>query len=501
MVAKIVCLVIFVLITVIIGVYSRKKIRNMDDFFLGSRNLGAWMSAFAYGTSYFSAVIFVGYAGKFGWGMGISTLWIAAGNAIFGCLVAWLVLGRRTRSMTHRLSVSTLPEFFSERYKSKALKITAALTIFIFLVPYTASIYKGLGFMFEHAFGIPMYVVILGMSVLTAVYLLLGGYVATAINDFFQGIIMLGGSILMVIFVVSHPQIGGVSAAFAKLNEYSAATNGSLTSVFSSTPLRLLGLVILTSFGTWGMPQMLHKFYAVRDDKAIKRGAIISTVFALIIGGGAYFTGVFGRVFLQNTVPEAGMDAVVPLLLAGTLPDILFGIILVLMLSASMSTLASLVLVSSSVISIDFVKGFLKPAISQKAQMNVMRACCVVFIGLSFLMAIWPNPTVDVLMALSWGLISGMFLAPYFYGLFWRGTTAVGAWAGFATGFLTMVIGIAIELPKVDMNFGKVFTPGIGSVAMILSVIAVPVVSMLTKKYDSVHIAKVFGNEQEKNVA
>ncbi len=497
MVAKLVALVLFVVVTVAIGLYSRRKVRSMDDFFLGSRSLGPWMSAFAYGTSYFSAVVFVGYAGKFGWGMGISTIWIALGNALLGCLLAWLVLGRRTRSMTHRLNVSTMPEFFSERYGSRSMKIVAALVIFLFLVPYTASIYKGLGFLFEHAFGLPVVWVILGMSVLTAVYLLLGGYVATAINDFVQGIIMIGGAVLMVVYVLSHPNIGGVSAGIAALAEYGAADGNNYAGLFGPAPLRLLGLVILTSFGTWGMPQMIHKFYAIRDEKAIRRGAVISTLFALIIGGAAYFTGAFGRVFLNNTPPEAGMDAVVPLMLAGALPDALFGVILVLMLSASMSTLASLVLVSSSVISIDLVKGFVRPGITQKGQMGIMRACCAVFILLSFLMAIWPNPTVDVLMALSWGLVSGMFLAPYLFGLLWKGTTRAGAWAGFATGFLTMAAGIALEMPKVGNDFGKLFMPGIASVAMVLSVVAVPVVSLLTKKHDAAHLEKVFGTSGE----
>ena len=500
MVAKLVSLALFVVVTVAIGLYSRRKIRSMDDFFLGSRSLGAWMSAFAYGTSYFSAVVFVGYAGKFGWGMGISTIWIALGNAVFGCLLAWLVLGRKTRAMTHRLGVSTMPEFFAERYGSKPMKIVAALVIFLFLVPYTASIYKGLGFLFEHAFGLPMLWVILGMSALTAVYLLMGGYVATAINDFVQGIIMIVGAVLMVLYVISHPSIGGVSAGIAALNAFGAADGKAYGSLFGPAPLRLLGLVILTSFGTWGMPQMLHKFYAIRDDRAIRRGAVISTVFAMVIGGAAYFTGAFGRVFHGNVAPEAGMDAVVPLMLAGTLPDALFGIILVLMLSASMSTLASLVLVSSSVISIDLVKGFLRPNVSQKGQMGIMRICCVVFIALSFLMAIWPNPTVDVLMALSWGLISGMFLAPYLFGLIWKGTTRAGAWSGFLVGLLAMVIGIATEMPKVGNDFGKLFMPGIASVAMVLSVIAVPAVSLLTKKHDAKHLEKVFG-ESGQNAA
>jgi SSS family solute:Na+ symporter/sodium/proline symporter len=325
--------------------------------------------------------------------------------------------------------------------------------------------------------------------------------VATAINDFIQGIIMLGGSVLMVIFVMSNPAIGGVSAAVAKLGEIGTSTGTNLTGVFGPAPLRLLGLVILTSFGTWGMPQMIHKFYAIRDEKAIRRGAVISTIFALVIGGAAYFTGAFGRVFLENKVPAGGMDAVMPTILAGSLPDAMFGIILVLMLSASMSTLAALVLVSSSVISIDFVKGFLKPSISQKSQMGIMRLCCALFIALSFLMAIWPNPTVDVLMALSWGLISGMFLAPYLFGLLWKGTTKAGAWAGFATGFLAMAIGVIVEMPKVGNDFGKLFMPGIGSVAMVLSVIAVPLVSLLTKKQDAAQLATIFGDSEQKNGA
>ncbi len=497
MAVKIICLALFVVVTVAIGLYSRRKVTGMDDFFLGSRSLGPWMSAFAYGTSYFSAVVFVGYAGKFGWGMGVSTIWIALGNAFLGCLLAWIVLGAKTRRMTHRLGVSTMPEFFAARYDSKALKIVAALVIFVFLVPYTASIYKGLGFLFEQAFGLPMVWVILGMSALTAVYLLLGGYVATAINDFVQGIIMLAGSVLMVAFVLSHPAIGGVSAGLAKLAEFGAAEGKDLAGVFGPAPLRLLGLVVLTSFGTWGMPQMLHKFYAIRDEKAIRRGAVISTAFALIIGGAAYFTGAFGRVFLGNTAPEGGMDAVVPLMLTGTLPDALFGVILVLMLSASMSTLASLVLVSSSVISIDFVKGFVRPGITQKGQMGIMRLCCAVFIALSFLMAVWPNPTVDVLMALSWGLISGMFLAPYLFGLLWRGTTKAGAWAGFITGLAAMAIGIALEMPKVGNDFGKLFMPGIASVAMVLSFLAVPVMSLLTRKQDAAYLARVFGDAKK----
>ena len=247
--------------------------------FLGGRNMGAWMSAFAYGTSYFSAVIFIGYAGGLGWKFGVSASWIGIGNAVFGCWLAWKLLAKKTRDMTHNLDVRTMPEFFEKRYQSKNMKFIAALIMFVFLVPYTASVYKGLGYIFESSFGISFNTVILGMAILTAFYLLLGGYVATAINDFIQGIIMLIGSILMVIFVVNNDVVGGFSQALTKLS----ALDPGLGMTFSDSGRRLslMSLIFMTSFGVWGLPQMIHKFYAVKDEDAIKKGTIISTLLHL----------------------------------------------------------------------------------------------------------------------------------------------------------------------------------------------------------------------------
>jgi SSS family solute:Na+ symporter len=488
MVIKIIFLVVFVLVSIGVGIYSRKRVRGINDFFLGGRKMGPWISAFAYGTAYFSAVVFVGYAGKFGWANGLSAVWIGIGNAVIGCLLAWIVLGKRTRAMTHRLNASTMPEFFAARYDSNAMKIVSAVVIFIFLVPYTASIYKGLGYIFESTFHIPMTTIILIMTALTGVYLILGGYVATAINDLIQGVIMIGGSILMVIFIVNRPEVGGISNGLAQL----ASVDKPLAGMLGPDPLKLGAVVLMTSLGTWGLPQMVHKFYAIKDEHAIRRGTIISTVFAFVIGGCAYFSGVFGRVMLDNQVPGGNMDMIIPQMLEKALPDVLMGLIIVVMLSASMSTLASLVLVSSSVISIDLIKGFIKPDIDQKKGMFNMRILCLMFVVLSFFMAIWENPTIDALMSLSWGVISGMFIAPYLFGLIWKGTTRMGAWAGFASGFLTMAVGLAIELPKAGFNMAKVFVPGIAAIAMLASLIVVPAVSLVTKKYGSSHLEKVF---------
>ena len=265
MTVKLLMLVVFFSIMLGVGFYSRRHATNVNDFVLGGRGVGPWLTAFAYGTSYFSAVVFIGYAGQFGWKYGLASTWIGIGNALIGSLLAWVILGRRTRVMSKHLSSATMPEFFGSRFHSQGMKIAASLIIFVFLIPYTASVYNGLSRLFGMAFDIPYSVCVMGMAVLTAVYVILGGYMATAINDFIQGIIMLAG-IAAVILSVLNGQ-GGFSAAVGRLAQIPSEVPvtlgqpGAYTSFFGPDPLNLLGVVILTSLGTWGLPQMIHKFY------------------------------------------------------------------------------------------------------------------------------------------------------------------------------------------------------------------------------------------------
>lgn len=483
-------LIVFVVVMIAVGLYSRKKINSLDDFFLGGRGMGAWITAFSYGTSYFSAVVFIGYAGKIGWGFGISSIWIGVMNAFIGSLLAWKVLARRTRRMTHHLKTSTMPEFFQARYDSKKMKIVSAILIFVFLLPYCASVYQGLGYLFETVFNIPFMYAMLAMAALTAIYLILGGYVATAINDLIQGCIMLVGVILMLFYVFTHPNVGGISNGVQKLAQIPEVGQG-LTSVFSAKPVALLGLVVLTSFGVWGLPQMIHKFYTIKDEQAIKTGTVISTIFALVIGGGAYFTGAFGRLFLNNALPVGAngapnFDMIMPQVLTTALPEALLGIVVVLVLSASMSTLSALVLVSSSAIAIDLVQGVMMPNLKKDKVMMIMRVLCVVFVIFSFLIAVTPNAIVT-LMALSWGTLAGCFLSPYLLGLYWKKTTRMGAWSGILSGLATVLIAVVI-----NGGIKGVSMPNIGSMAMAVSMVATVVVSLVTPKYDDEFIKHIF---------
>lgn len=496
MVIKIIVLVIFIAVTAGIGLYCRSKIKSVNDFVLGGRNVGPWLTAFAYGTSYFSAVVFVGYAGQFGWNFGVSATWIGIGNAIIGSLLAWVVLGRRTRVMSKHFEASTMPEFFERRYLSKPMKIAASAIIFVFLVPYTASIYKGLSGLFSMAFGIDFTYCIVGMAVLTGIYVIAGGYMATAINDFIQGIIMLVGIVAVILAVLNVH--GGFTESLNQLSQIPSETApgmaGAFTSFFGPDPINLLGVVILTSLGTWGLPQMIHKFYTVKNEKTIKTGTIISTVFALIIAGGSYFMGGFGRLFFEGEAPAGGFDSIVPTML-NTLSDLLIAIVIILVLSASMSTLSSLVITSSSTFTIDFLKGIFFPKMGNKTQMLVIRVLCAVFILISVLLALNPNSMISSLMSVSWGALAGAFLGPFLYGLFWKGTTRAGVWAGFISGVVITVFGLILTLTGTVLPapFELLNSPlNLGAFAIVFSLVIVPLVSVLTPKLPKQHLEQAF---------
>ena len=481
MVTKIIFLLIFFGSMIAVGLYSRKHATNVNDFVLGGRTVGPWLTAFAYGTSYFSAVVFVGYAGQFGYKYGLSATWIGIGNAILGSLVAWVALGRRTRVMTMKLSASTMPDYFGKRYDSNALRVVASAIAFVFMIPYTASVYNGLSRLFGMAFDIPYAVCVIAMAALTCVYVVLGGYMATAINDFIQGIIMIFGIIAVIVAVLNGQ--GGFYEAVKSLAEIESdvpltmGQKGVFASFFGPDLPNLLGVVVLTSLGTWGLPQMVHKFYAIKDEKSIKTGTIISTFFAIIVSGGCYFLGGFGRLFDTEAIYDAKgnivYDAIVPSMLS-TLPDILVGIVIVLVLSASMSTLSSLVLTSSSTLTLDLIKGNIVKDMTEKKQLLCMRIMLVFFVVVSVVIALDPPTFIAQLMGISWGALAGAFLAPFLYGLYWKGVTKAAVWASF-------VCGVGITVANMFFNF---FSNSIvaGAAAMVAGLIIVPIVSLVTPK-------------------
>ena len=487
-------LVAYFALLVAIGVWCRRKAASVDGFVLGGRTVGPWLTAFAYGTSYFSAVVFVGYAGQFGWRYGLSATWAGIGNALIGSLLAWAVLGRRTRIMTQHLDSATMPDFFEKRFGSRSLKLGASLIIFVFLIPYTASLYNGLSRLFAMAFpGVDYVWCIAIMAVLTAVYVIAGGYLATAINDFIQGMVMLVG-ISAIIVAILRAQ-GGLLAAMDGLARIEGPeivpgrgpSPGIFTSFLGPDPINLLCVVILTSLGTWGLPQMVQKFYAIKDEGSIKKGTLISTLFAVVVAGGCYFLGGFGRLFSDRlgtgAMPAGGFDNVVPTMLQG-LSGPLLALTVILVLSASMSTLSSLVMTSSSTLTIDFLNGTVFKGMSQRRQVRWIRLLLVVFIAVSAALAVVQAKSkvtfIAQMMGISWGALAGAFLAPFLYALYSRRVTAGACWACFVAAVALTVVNV----------FWKPVVPGIGTVtpihtgaaAMLLGIAIVPTVSLFTPK-------------------
>ncbi len=492
---------LYVVSMVAITIYTKNRSKSVDDFLMaGKKGINGWMSAFAYGTTYFSAVVFIGYAGKFGRSFQMAATWIGVGNAIFGAFFAWKVLAKRTKKMTHNLNTKTMPDFFAKRYDSKNLKIFSAIITFVFLIPYSVSVYNGLSSLFEMVFNIDGWIIMLALAVITALYLFFGGYFATALSDFIQGIIMLMGVVLMVIFFLDSPN---VNWDISSLNWFTTSSQN--TGIFGDT-VSLISLILLTSFGVWALPQTVHKYHTVRDDTAIKQGMYISTIFALIIGFGAYFVGGLSQLDgFAGILSGSSDDEVIPKMLNVLGQPWLLGIIAVLILSASMSTLSSVSLSSSSVVAIDLYKGFIDKDAEDKKVNIVMRVLCLVFVGFSVVLAIlndiYQISAIAYLMGLSWGVLAGCFIGPFVLGLVWKKTTRTSVWISMIASLVeTIVLILIFGYMKGDWacSFGIALknginsSPLIGVITMISSVVLTFTISLFTKQPEKDVLDKAF---------
>ncbi len=484
----IICLVVYLAIMIGIGIYSKNRTKNVNDYTLGGRSIPSWMSAFSYGTAYFSAVILIGHAGKNGWSYGLGSFWIVIGNSLLGTYLAWKVLGARTREMTQRLGAATMPQFLGIRYNDEKLRLVSSFIIFVFLVPYAASVYKGLGYLFKITFNMEENVIMLIMTVITALYLFAGGFLAASIADFVQGVIMLIGVGLLIYFIIASPEVNGVANGIASLKEI----NPDLVKPFTKdTALPLISLVVMTSFGTWGLPQMVSKFYTIKNEKSIPTAKIVSTLFAVIITGGAYTMGSMSRLILNNdetVFTDNGRlvyDKIVPLVINKTLPTLMIAILLIVILAASMSTLASIVMASSTTFVMDLVKPLTKDKLTEKKTFTLLRVCCITFVAAAYFLATGNSPILS-LNSLSWGVVSGCLLAPYLMGLYWKNATKTGVYASMLSAIVIMIIGVL----KYTINSVMITT--ISACAIVVPIGVLVVVSLVTKMYEQKHIEYIF---------
>jgi len=469
-------LALYFLAMLISGIVGARKTHTLTEFVVGGRKAGPWVSAFGFGTSYFSAVLFIGYAGRSGYDYGLWAVLIGIANAVFGAYLAWKVLGNRTREVTRRLKIKTMPQFFEKRYDSKAIKTLVVLVIFIFMTPYSASVYSGLGYLCDNVLGIGYNTAMILIAVVAAIYVVLGGFVSSMIADFIQGIIMIFGVIAMIICVVNTPEVGGLMEGFERMGNI--MLDESLFPPSGNTVVGVLSLVILTSFGTWGMPQMVQKFYGIESEEKVKSATVISTLFCLLISTGAYFVGSLSRLFFDK-VPElngkANYDLIIPQILS-KLPVLLLAVILVLVLAASVSTLSGITLTSCSAVAMDFVVPVIKPDMKRETTLLLTRIFCLLFIFTSYLLATMKSPILT-LMAFSWGTICATVLPSYILGLYSKRFNKISALTSMLSG-LVASLSLAI-----NSGFSSGDAPLFGIISTGVSFIVAFVMMAITKPH------------------
>ncbi|MBC8384701.1 MAG: sodium/solute symporter [Candidatus Cloacimonetes bacterium] len=479
MLARYIAVFGYAVMVIVIGVIGSKKTKSLNDFMLGGGKVGPWMTAFSYGTAYFSAVLFIGFAGKIGWAFGLSGLWIALGNTIVGVFGVWLLLGNKIKKEAQRFNVQTMPELLEARFDSPFLKIFTSIAIFVFFIPYTAAVFMGLSYLFESTFNMPYTYILLFMGIFTGIYLVLGGYKSMAMIDVIFGIIMtIGVGILLYSTLSKGEGITNIVTTLKNINPKLASPVG------PPGIIPLLSLIFLTSIAPFAMPQLVQKFYAIKDKRSVKIGMWASSAFALLVTGTAYFTGALSRMFLNPSSNPAAFtqsgkpvfDALMPEMLVTVIPDALTVVILLLILAASMSTLAALVLISSSSITKDLYKGFINKNADDSTLTKIVRISSIFFIILSMILAFMKPAVIVTILSISWGAIASVFLGPFIWGLFNKRINRFGAISGSIIGLLLCLFFF------VYWKFDSRMVPQAGSIGMIASLLLVPVFSLFGKR-------------------
>lgn len=471
---KYIILIGYIVMTIGIGLKSKSGVESTDNFFLGDRNLGGWVSAFAYATTLFSAVIFIN-AGVLGWNGGISTIWFGVAG-IVSCVVPWVFYAKKTREVTEELDITTMPEFFEKKFNSKNLKIISSIVIFIFMIPYGASVYQGIGYMFESTFGISYIYCLVLIAVLTAIYLVLGGYVATAINSLIQGVIIFIGSICIFAFGFSDPALGGgIGTAIGKLSSL-PDVGAEMMNLFGSNPVKLISFCIVLGIGPVGLPQMIHKFYGIKKEE-VKKATWVTIIFGATVSLGIHLLGSFSRLYYNyyGWAEPSEMGHIIPTILEHILPGPIYALIVVLLLAAAMSTLSSLALVASSSVVLDLFTA-LGIKYDDKKTLRIMRYFCLSFIIISLILGLSSSSIVS-LMSYSWGTIAGVFFAPFTYGLFYKKANRKSTIASVAVSLTISIYGILF----LDSSMASL----IGAIAIIVPIIVYPIVAMVTYTGDS----------------
>ena len=512
-VIKYVFVAAYVAFILIVGLRTRKESAGggKESFLLGGRSIGPVVTSFSFAATYISGVCMVN-AGKVGWDWGIGAMWNAWGNVLLSIAFMWFFLGTRSRRISAKLNVQTMPDYLRARYQTEYFKLVGSLVLFFFMIPYTAAVFSSLSYMFTRVFNLPYIGAVIVMAVLATVNLVVGGYKAAAKIDVLQGGIMVVGGVILAVATLSAKEVGGLAEGLRRLREIEpfvnsagvTATGRDITNFgFNGNAGLLLGVipfVIMTSWAPNGLPQMATKFFAIKDAKLVRTGAIVCTILGFIIITGVHIPGLFIHLFYSE-LPAGGTNVLVPDMLTKIFGNDFIGqvclsIIMLLVLSASMSHLASQVLSSAAAIGMDFLKGYFLKDLSEQKTTLLLRVCTVLFMLAALVLALLNLGVISSIQSLAWGAISGFFLAPYVFGTLGKTVTKAGAIAGSIAGLACALLIPTLVKAAFPALAPYCTTVNACAVATVLPLAVTPVVSAFTKKLDPAYLDTIFGAEE-----
>ena len=465
MITKYIVLAVYFIILMGIGIFASKRITDIRDYYVGGKKLGYWIAALSARATGESGWLLIGVTGM-GAMMGVSAYWIVVGE-VLGVYLSWQFLAKKFKIATDKYDSITVPDYLVSRFgsTSNTLRIISATALSLFVVIYVSAQIDTTGKAFESFLNINYYTGILMGFGIVLMYISTGGFLAVAWSDFFQGILMFIGLVILPIVAVFY-----VPDLFAFCAQLSAIDPG-LTDICGSGGFNLLNLVsviglISIGIGFLGSPQVYVRFMSIKDEKEIKKGKWVAVWYTLITDTAAVTIGLLGRYLLTSVgqdpimaIGHAGED-VLASLLDMVMPNVIIGVYIAAVLSAIMSTVDSLLVVASSAVTRDFYQQIFHPEIKNDALTSLSKIVTVVIAILALIIALLvsvlsPDRTVFWFVIFGWSGIAATFVPVIILSLLWDGFTEKGAIASMIVGFLSVSIFkfIIPKLPTVGIYF------------------------------------------------
>ena len=493
-------LIAYMALMLLIGLWAAKRVKSSEDWFVGGREMGPWITALAHGSSSVGGGMY--FAGpQYGWEAGASSLWAAPGD-VFGPLLNFGIIARRMRRYTEKTKSLTIPDFFGHRYYSRGVKLLSVIIMLVAMVISLIVEYLAIGVLLSCITGWSFEMSMLVGCVVVLIYTGAGGYLAVAYTDFVQSILMLIG--LAVLIPVCISAAGG----FSGITQSLYAINPGLPTLWGEdfylkgAPLMIAGIALVYFVGYMGQPHLVIKTVAIKDEKSIRLVPLIGGIFGFFLSFGVYILGMAGRVIFPDAsaLPGGSAEYIMPVLALTKLSPIMAGFLLACAFSAIMSTASALLLVIGSGAGSDLYHGFINPKASEKQVMRVTQVSTYVLGLISAVLCFAPIFQVGIYQVtwIAWSVLSPAFIPLIIGGLYWKRGTKEGAYASLIVGSVT---GFAwYYLLQESTNIHTFFA------AIVLATVAYVVVSLLTKEppkeiEDMVDYAKRFEDAEATNTA